>query len=131
MFRLQLFLFLILLIPNLHSDSFSIMNLNAQNLFDTLDDEGKDDKAFLPLKSKESFEHINSCHNINVKSWRMECLYLDWNEETKDAKLANLVKNIISYKGNGADVIALQEIENEKNQNTMDTSYSRNVLKSY
>ena len=110
--KIQSFLFFILLIPNLYSESFSIMNLNAQNLFDTLDDVDKDDKAFLPIENKESFEHINACHNINVKAWRMECLYLDWNEDTKNAKLANLVKNIISYDNAGADIIALQEVEN-------------------
>ncbi len=89
------------------------MNLNAKNILNTLHDVEKDDKAFLPIENKESFEHINSCHNINVKAWRMECLYLDWNEDTKNAKLANLVKNIISYDNTGADIIALQEIENE------------------
>jgi len=26
------------------------MSINAQNLFDTIDDPGKDDKAFLPSK---------------------------------------------------------------------------------
>ena len=39
-------------------------------------------------------------------------MYLDWNQETKNAKLTNLAKNIISYNQDGADVIALQEIEN-------------------
>ena len=68
-----------LLIPNLYSESFSIMNFNAQNLFDTLDDVDKDDKAYLPIEQKQSFEHRDSCNNINVKAWRMECLYLDWN----------------------------------------------------
>ena len=53
--KIQSFLFFILLIPNLYSESFSIMNLNAQNLFDTLDDVDKDDKAFLPIENKESF----------------------------------------------------------------------------
>ena len=45
-----------LLIPNLYSDSFSIMNFNAQNLFDTLDDVDKDDKAYLPIEQKQSSE---------------------------------------------------------------------------
>ena len=42
----------------------------------------------------------------------MECFFQDWNEETKNAKLKNLVEVIISYDKNGADVIGLQEIEN-------------------
>jgi hypothetical protein len=37
-----------LLIPSLNAESISIMSINAQNLFDTVDDPKKDDKAFLP-----------------------------------------------------------------------------------
>ncbi|MDC0616468.1 hypothetical protein OAO95_00270, partial [bacterium] len=88
------------------------MSINAQNLFDTLDDFNKDDKAFLPIELKQSENHKNECNNINVKRWRMECFFQDWNKETKDAKLNNLVEVIISYGGNGADVVGLQEIEN-------------------
>ena len=91
---------------------FSVMTLNAQNLFDTIDDIKKDDKAYLPIELKQSEKHIKSCNRINVKPWREECLYLDWDNETKDIKLANLVKNIISYNKNGPDILALQEVEN-------------------
>ena len=51
------------------------MSINAQNLFDTIDDKGKDDKAFLPIEQKQSQEHKNSCNNISVKRWRMECFF--------------------------------------------------------
>ena len=108
----KFFMVFVLFIPGLEADSFSVMNLNTQNLFDTLDDEGKDDKAFLPIEKKDSFEHKDSCNNINVKAWRMECLYLDWNEQTKDAKLSKLKDIIVAYSESGADVIALQEVEN-------------------
>ena len=91
---------------------FSAMTLNAQNLFDTIDDIKKDDKAYLPIELKQSEKHIKSCNRIYVKPWREECLYLDWDNETKDIKLANLVKNIISYNKNGPDILALQEVEN-------------------
>ena len=30
----------------LSAESISVMSINAQNLFDTIDDPGKDDKAF-------------------------------------------------------------------------------------
>ena len=33
-------------------------------------------------------------------------------KETKNAKLKNLVKVIVAYNENGADVVGLQEIEN-------------------
>ena len=88
------------------------MSINAQNLFDTLDDPGKDDKAFLPIEMKQSKEHKNSCNSITVNRWRMECFFQDWDEETKNAKLNNLLEVIVSYDSNGADVIGLQEIEN-------------------
>ncbi|MDC1241786.1 hypothetical protein N8Z97_03105 [Gammaproteobacteria bacterium] len=112
--KLQTYIFLLtLLIVNVSdAKEISVMSLNAQNLFDTFDDPGKDDKAFLPIEKKESYEHKNSCNNINVKAWRMECLYQDWDEETKDAKLNNLVEIILSYNGGGADILGLQEIEN-------------------
>ena len=43
------------------------MSINAQNLFDTMDDPGKDDKAFLPIEMKQSNEHKNSCNSITVR----------------------------------------------------------------
>ena len=95
-----------------YAESISIMSINAQNLFDTIDDKGKDDKAFLPIELKQSKEHKDSCNSITVKRWRMECFFQDWDEETKNAKLNNLLEVIVSYDSNGADVIGLQEIEN-------------------
>ena len=96
----------------LNAESISVMSINAQNLFDTIDDPNKDDKAFLPIEMKQSTKHKNSCNAITVKRWRMECFFQNWDEETKNAKLQNLVKVITSYDVNGADVIGLQEIEN-------------------
>jgi len=102
------------------------MSINAQNLFDTIDDKGKDDKAFLPIELKQSKEHKNSCNSITVKRWRMECFFQDWDEETKNAKLNNLLEVIVSYDSNGADVIGLQEIEN---MNILEQLY--NLLEPY
>jgi endonuclease/exonuclease/phosphatase family metal-dependent hydrolase len=95
-----------------YSENLTVMSINAQNLFDTMDDPGKDDKAFLPIEMKQSKEHKNSCNSITVNRWRMECFFQDWDEETKNAKLNNLLEVIVSYDSNGADVIGLQEIEN-------------------
>ena len=96
----------------LNAQEISIMSINAQNLFDTIDDPKKDDKAFLPIEMKQSNRHKNECNSITVNRWRMECFFQDWNEETKNAKLQNLLEVIISYNNNGADVVGLQEIEN-------------------
>ena len=110
--RPRSFLTLIFLVPNLYSDTLSVMTFNVQNLFDTNNDPYKDDKAFLPLQEKLSEKHQKECKKIYVKSWRDECLYLDWNEETKNAKLKNVFENIISFEGSGPDLIAFQEVEN-------------------
>ena len=111
---LKLFLIILFISNNITASSFSVMTLNTQNLFDIYDDIGKDDKAYLPFEKKQNPEHKKSCNRIKVKSWRNECLYLDWNQETQDAKLQNLVSLITSYQKGGADILALQEVENIK-----------------
>ena len=90
----------------------SLMTYNVENLFDTKDDIGKDDKAFLPASMKRSVYHKGACRGIKVKKWRDECLNLDWNEDAKDSKISNIVKVITSFDSNGADIVAFQEIEN-------------------
>ena len=109
-----------------YAENITVMSINAQNLFDTMDDPGKDDKAFLPIEMKQSKEHKNSCNSITVNRWRMECFFQDWDEETKNAKLNNLLEVIVSYDTNGADVIGLQEIEN---MNILEQLF--NLLKPY
>tara|TARA_Y100000741_G_C18239799_1_gene553158 strand:- start:128 stop:1120 length:993 start_codon:yes stop_codon:yes gene_type:complete len=94
------------------SYEFSAMTLNTQNLFDTVDDPKKNDKAYLPIELKKSQKHISSCQDIKVKSWKDECLYLDWDEDTKNTKLMNLANEIIKYNNSGPDILALQEVEN-------------------
>jgi len=103
---------LIFSIVNLQADSFSVMSFNVENLFDTQDDFKKDDKAFLPLSKKQLNKHKQSCKRIRVQVWKDECLYLDWNETVKDAKLNNILNLIITYEDSGPDVIVFQEIEN-------------------
>ena len=83
-----LFLILSLNISLLANNSLSVMTYNLENFFDTYDDPGKDDKAYLPLSDKQDQSHIDACNNIKVSKWKNECLYLDWNEENKNKKLA-------------------------------------------
>ena len=108
------FLLLSFFFISLSADSyeFSAMTLNTQNLFDTVDDPKKNDKAYLPIELKKSQKHISSCQDIKVKSWKDECLYLDWDEDTKNTKLMNLANEIIKYNNSGPDILALQEVEN-------------------
>ena len=106
------FLALFFSFPAQSDSSFSVMTLNVNNLFDELDDPKKDDKAYLPIELKQTNRHINSCNRVPVNSWKNECLYLDWDTETKDAKLKNLARDILLYDETGPDILALQEVEN-------------------
>ncbi len=91
----------------------TVMSLNVQNLFDNIDDPGKDDKAYLPLSAKQNETHIAACNEIDNESWRNECLYLDWTDEAVDAKLETIAHVIRQVQdGAGPDIIALQEVEN-------------------
>jgi len=91
----------------------TVMSFNVQNLFDNEDDPGKDDKAYLPLAAKRTDAHIAACNAIEVDSWRRECLELDWSDAAVDHKLGVLADTIRQVNdGRGADVIALQEVEN-------------------
>ena len=103
----QSLIILFLFVPSLISDEFSVMTLNVDNLFDTKDDKNKDDKAYLPIELKQSEAHKKSCNRIRVNSWKNECLYLDWNEETKNAKklVAEGVEGMVPFKGNTEDVV--------------------------
>jgi len=93
--------------------SATIMTFNVQNLFDNTDNPGKDDKAYLPIESKQSTEHIAECNTIPVESWRNECLDLDWSDAAIEHKLSVLAATIKQLgDGRGADIIALQEVEN-------------------
>jgi endonuclease/exonuclease/phosphatase family metal-dependent hydrolase len=91
----------------------SVMSFNVENLFDNVDDPGKDDKAYLPLAQKENDEHRAACNEIPVDRWRDECLHLDWSNEVLDFKLGVVADTIRQVNdGRGADIIALQEVEN-------------------
>jgi len=91
----------------------TIMTFNVQNLFDNVDDPGKDDKAYLPIDAKQNAAHINACNEIDVASWRDECLNLDWSDQAVSHKLNVLAETIRQVNGGrGADIIALQEVEN-------------------
>jgi Endonuclease/Exonuclease/phosphatase family len=88
----------------------SIMTFNVENLFDTIDDPGKDDKAYLPIEAKQSPAHAKACAAIEVQSWRDECLELDWDEALLEEKLAAIADAIRQVEG-GPDIIAFQEVE--------------------
>ena len=97
--------------PPGESFDVSVMTLNVENLFDNVDDPGKDDKTYLPIEAKQSAAHIASCNEIEVESWRNQCLYLDWSDTAVERKLELLAATIRQVDG-GPDIIAFQEVEN-------------------
>ncbi|MCH7821054.1 MAG: endonuclease/exonuclease/phosphatase family protein [Proteobacteria bacterium] len=106
------------------SATVTIMTFNVQNLFDNIDDPGKDDKAYLPIAAKQAKAHIAECNEIKVASWRNECLHLDWSDIAIDRKLTVLAEAIKQVNdGQGADIIAFQEVENVSILNRLRTGY--------
>jgi endonuclease/exonuclease/phosphatase family metal-dependent hydrolase len=104
--------------------SVTVMTFNVQNLFDNVDDPGKDDKAYLPLSAKRGDLHRAACKAIEVESWRDECLHLDWSDSTIDRKLHVLAQTIRQVNdGAGADIITLQEVENASILNRLREEY--------
>lgn len=93
--------------------SVTIMTFNVENLFDNVDDPGKDDGTYLALADKQNDEHRAACATIEVPHWREQCEDWDWNDEIVDRKLRAVANTILQVgDGKGPDIIALQEIEN-------------------
>ena len=93
--------------------SVTIMTFNVENLFDNVDDPGKDDKAYLAIGNKQSDEHKAACTEVEVPFWREQCLNWDWSDAIVARKLSAVASVILQVNdGRGADIIALQEVEN-------------------
>ncbi|GMR17226.1 MAG: endonuclease [Gammaproteobacteria bacterium] len=91
----------------------SIMTFNVENLFDNLHDAGKDDHTFWPLQDKQTEEHQAACASIGVERWRRQCLDWDWSDAVVEQKLSVIAAAILQVNGGrGADIVALQEVEN-------------------
>ena len=91
----------------------SIMTFNVENLFDNVDDPGKTDYTFLALEDKQTDEHRAACAGIEVERWREQCLDWDWSDAMIETKLGVVAAAILQVNdGRGADIVALQEVEN-------------------
>ena len=115
--------------------SVSIMAFNVENLFDNVDDPGKNDATFLALDDKQTDGHRALCEQIEVRRWRDQCLYWDWSDAMIERKLEAVARTILQIdNGRGADVVALQEIENIgilerlRNEYLADAGYSAAIL---
>jgi endonuclease/exonuclease/phosphatase family metal-dependent hydrolase len=99
--------------PRAGDATLTIMTFNVENLFDNIDDPGKEDRTYLALADKQSEEHKTACNRIEVDRWRRQCLEWDWNDEIIDKKLAVVAGTILQVgNGRGPDIVALQEVEN-------------------
>ncbi len=87
------------------------MTFNVENLFDNVDDPGKDDHTYLSLADKNNPQHIARCETIVVERWRNDCLQLDWSDDVITIKL-EAIADVIRQVDGGADIIAFQEVEN-------------------
>lgn len=104
----------------------SIMTFNVLNLFDNVDDPGKNDETYLPIAAKQNEDHSAACHEIEVESWRNDCLYLDWSDEIIEHKLETLAATIMQVnEGRGPDIIAFQEVENARILDRLSFQYLR------
>jgi len=94
--------------------SFSLMTYNLENLFDTTHDLGKHDWTWLPLAFKKQSQEVQDyCNEMTNEYYKKDCLESDWSEKVMNQKIKNLSKVILSFdKGQGADVIVFEEIEN-------------------
>jgi len=102
----------------------TIMTFNVENLFDTGDDPGKDDRTYLPLEAKQTAEHKAACARVEVPTWRDQCLTWDWNEEILDRKMSVVAAAILQVNdGAGPDILALQEVENVSVLERLRTEY--------
>ncbi len=99
-----LFIFIIdfSLIPaqNIFADTIFIVSWNLENLFDTIDDPGKEDEEFTPAGDKE------------------------WTEEKLEKKLFKLAGAIRSMNnGNGPDILGVCEVEHQSLLDSMTRNY--------
>jgi endonuclease/exonuclease/phosphatase family metal-dependent hydrolase len=111
------------------------MTFNVENLFDNVDDPGKNDLTFLALSAKQSDEHKAICNDIDVDRWRDQCLNWDWSDEIIARKLEVVAGVILQVDdGRGPDIVALQEVENLailerlRNEHLADAGYAEAIL---
>jgi len=113
----------------------SIMTFNVENLFDNVDDPGKNDLTYLALSAKQGEAHKAVCGEIEVDRWRDQCLNWDWSDDIINHKLEVVAGVILQVNdGRGPDIVALQEVENLgilerlRNEHLADAGYNEAIL---
>lgn len=93
--------------------SVTIMTYNVENLFDTEDDAGKHDEAFLPLDKKTNAVKA-ACRAFNsTEKWQQSCIDREWSEAMLDRKMRRLTHVLKTVRdGQGPDILVMEEVEN-------------------
>jgi predicted extracellular nuclease len=89
------------------ADEIKIMSYNAENLFDTEHDVGKNDYEFLPKSHPEK----QTCNKDTNPTRKKYCLETDWTPDKLKIKLAQM-KKAIDASGSLPDILGLTEVEN-------------------
>ncbi len=105
----------------------SIMAYNVENLFDNVDDPEHNDEAYLSLadKRQNAKKQQNTCAASNKPGtfYYDECMNLDWSDSVIETKMTRIADTILSVNQNGADIILLEEVENENILNQLNSKY--------
>lgn len=125
------------LFPETYQD-ISIMTYNAENLFDTEHDEGKNDYTYLPLEFKRKNKVLMQKKCPQNPHWRKSCFQMDWSQEKLKTKIERFSGSILANSnGKGPDILMLQEVENIHvlnelknylNQKNPDKKYIHSIL---
>lgn len=102
----------------------SVMTYNVENLFDTQDDEGKEDETYLPLSMKKQGIIRSRCKSLRTRYYVDECLNMDWSESMLDKKMHRITDVVMQVnEGRGPDILILQEVENKNVLNIWKQKY--------
>ncbi len=93
---------------SLQTYALTFMSYNVENLFDTEDDVGKNDEAYLPLKHKSK----SACKKIKNSYYRGQCEKTDWIPKKLEQKLSNIKEVVDSYPKK-LDLLSVIEVEND------------------
>jgi endonuclease/exonuclease/phosphatase family metal-dependent hydrolase len=101
--------------PAKSAGEVSFMTYNAENLFDTQHDPGKEDYTYMPQAAKDTQEVENFCMKEDSSFRRRDCFETNWDEAALAKKLDNIKRSILQVdNGKGPDILVLVEVENDK-----------------
>jgi endonuclease/exonuclease/phosphatase family metal-dependent hydrolase len=91
--------------------SITVMTYNVENLFDNLDDPGKEDETYLAIEDKKTAQHRMKCEGASKDYYKQQCLKNDWSDSKIRRKMKRLA-DVILQEGSGPDILILEEVEN-------------------